>query len=167
MYPWKFCIHLYVGFAEQHWALQVPCCATAAHILHLLMGRNQYPHCYICFNAELYDLRNSAGIPLQWPYYSITKSVYYMHTSIFLMCNRERHSANTSAQWRTTTPVKCNNQTEDKSVTVMLACYIMLVLYLIIVINQTAVYGIVWFLLEMTSRICSLSLIIKWWDTCI
>jgi len=64
-----------MGFAEQHQVHYLSCHAITAHVLHLLMGRNQFLpsfciHCKMPFTVELYNLESVTSNLLQWPYHS-------------------------------------------------------------------------------------------------
>jgi hypothetical protein len=65
---WKLYIYLYLGFTgllPEYQLLQ----AIVAHVLHLLMGRNQSPsksyiHSQMFYNMEFCEVDIIAGIPL-------------------------------------------------------------------------------------------------------
>jgi hypothetical protein len=72
------------------------------------------------------------------PATSITKHIYKININIFLLCKCERHFTNTFVQQRTTTLVIYSN-TDNKLVTVALACYITLVINSLEVLNHCIV----------------------------
>jgi hypothetical protein len=70
----KLHVHLYVHFAEQQQVHGLTCHASAAYVLHLLLGKNPFlsnfcVHCKSHFSVKPYDLESASVISLQWPHH--------------------------------------------------------------------------------------------------
>jgi len=104
MSPRKFCVHFYVGFAEQHRHCLLYY-AVGVHALHFVYRKKpvslsqtsvytvKHISVWNCTIWNALSVFHYSGHTI-----STTKSVYEMHISIFFLCKYEIHSANASVQ---------------------------------------------------------------------
>lgn len=119
-------------FAEWHWVHHHLCHAIAARLhfsfAHMIEPASLKLLCKLwnMFQCGTLNLGSTASVLLQWPYDFHFKfciwSAYHDVTHVSV----KGISLNTSAQWKTIAPVEYNSQTENKHISVVLACYITL-----------------------------------------